>query len=122
MRTSQIGLAAKAVAVIAVAALTAASHAAELDLAHCKFPEPPVVPDGSVATEAEMGQAGSDVREFVSGMQSSLECLTSVETSMGDAITEEQQAQLVAIYNNGVDQMNAVAQNYNQQVRAFKSR
>jgi triphosphoribosyl-dephospho-CoA synthetase len=68
-----------------------------------------------------MGQAGAAVREFVAGIQSSLECLTAAEESMGEDITEEQQVMLVAIYNKGVDEMNAVAANYNEQVRAFKS-
>ncbi len=102
--------------------LPALAYAVELDIAHCRFPEAPVVPDGADATEAEMGQAGAQVREFVAGIQSSLECLTAAETAMADEITEEQQAQLVAVYNNGVDQMNAVAQRYNEQVRAFKER
>jgi hypothetical protein len=68
-----------------------------------------------------MGQAGAAVREFVANIQSSLECLTAAEESMGEDITEEQQVMLVAIYNKGVDQMNEVAANYNEQVRAFNS-
>lgn len=107
-------------ACLAVAGIGA--QAAELEIAQCKFPAEPTVPDGAVATEAELGEAGSAVREYVSGMQSSLECLSAAETAMGEDITEEQQAQLVAVYNRGVDQMNAVAQNYNEQVRVFKAR
>jgi hypothetical protein len=106
----------------AVLALAGMVQAAELDISHCKFPDPPEVPDGADATEAEMGAAGAQVREFVAGIQSSLACLTEAESALGDEVTEEQQAQLVAIYNNGVDQMNAVAQNYNEQVQAYKSR
>lgn len=107
--------------VLAALALAGVVQAAELEISHCKFPAPPTVPEGSAATEAEMGEAGAAVREFVAGVQSSLACLTEAEKSMGAEITEEQQAQLVTIYNNGVDQMNAVAQNYNEQVRAFKA-
>ncbi|MEQ8858089.1 MAG: hypothetical protein RIC56_05535 [Pseudomonadales bacterium] len=112
-----------AVGVLAVGVLAGGGvRAAELEIAHCRFPEAPVVPDGADASESEMGQAGAEVREYVSGVQSSLECLSAAETAMGDEITEEQQAQVVAIYNQGVDQMNAVAQRYNEQVRAFKER
>lgn len=109
---------------IAAAALLAAGalQAAELELSQCAFPEAPSVPDGSTASEAELGQAGADVRDYVAGVQSSLECLTSLEDSLGEEITEEQQAQLVTLYNAGVDEMNSVAENYNEQVRAFKSR
>lgn len=102
--------------------LAGIAQAAEMDISHCKFPDAPEVPNGAEATETELGEAGVAVREFVSEIQSSLECLTAVETSMGEEITEEQQAELVAIYNNGVDQMQAVAENYNAQVRAFKNR
>jgi hypothetical protein len=107
---------------VGVLLATAAARAAELDVSHCRFPEVPAVPDGTQANEAEMGQAGGAVREFVAGIQTSLQCLTDVEKSLGDEITDEQQAQLVAIYNNGVDQMNAVAGQYNAAVRAYKER
>lgn len=102
--------------------LAGTAYAAEMDISHCKFPDAPEVPDGAEASETQMGHAGVAVREFVSEIQASLECLTAVETSLGEEITEEQQAQLVTIYNNGVDQMQAVAENYNEQVRVFKDR
>lgn len=98
----------------------APQQAADLDISHCSYPEPPAVPDGATATEAEMGQAGADVRQFVAHIESSLQCLMGVEESLGDDITEEQQATLVAIYNSGVDQMNDVVEQYNTQVRAFQ--
>jgi hypothetical protein len=112
----------KTILAVVLGVAAGAVQAAELAIDHCKFPEPPTVPEGAEATEAEMGQAGADVRDFVANIQSSLECLTEAEQALGEEITEEQQAQLVTIYNNGVDQMNSVAQNYNAQVRAFKER
>ena len=107
---------------VAAMAVMAASmaQAAEMDASHCKYPEAPAVPDGATATEAEMGQAGAAVRQFVADVESSLQCLTGVEESLGNEITEEQQAALVGVYNQGVDQMNAVVENYNQQVKAFR--
>lgn len=108
--------------VLAFALAAGGVSAAELEISHCRFPEAPVVPEGADASESEMGQAGAQVREYVAAIQSSLECLTAAETAMGDEITEEQQAQLVTVYNMGVDQMNAVAQRYNEQVREFKER
>jgi hypothetical protein len=102
--------------------LAGAVHAAELDIADCQFPEPPTVPDGATASEAQMGQAGVNVRDFVADVQSSLQCLAAAEQRLGDEITEEQQATLIAIYNDGVDQMNTVAERYNEQVRVYKER
>lgn len=111
---------------LVVAALTVATAASAetngLDVAHCQFPDAPTVPDGSVATEEEMGQAGTQVREYVAGVQTSLKCLAEVEESMGKEISKDQQNELVSIYNTGVDQMNAVAQDYNEQVQVYKKR
>lgn len=116
-----------AAAVLGVAAAFAAAvpgvvRAAELEISQCRFPEPPTIPSGAEATEAEMGEAGAAVREFVAEVQSSLACLSEAEQVVGEEITEEQQAELVTIYNNGVDQMNSIAESYNEQVRAFKAR
>ncbi|MFU8814931.1 MAG: hypothetical protein ACNA7W_06280 [Pseudomonadales bacterium] len=112
----------KIVLAAALLSLAGIAQAGELDISHCKFPEMPVVPDGSTASEAEMGQAGAEVRSFVAGTQSSLECLAATEAEMEEELTAEQQAQLVALYNAGVDQMTAVAENYNAQVREFNAR
>lgn len=105
-----------------LAMLAGMAQAAELEIDHCSFPEPPTVPDGATASEEEMGLAGARVREFVAGVQTSLECLSAAEQSLGEEITPEQQAQLVTVYNNGVDQMNAIAEKYNEQVKVFRER
>jgi hypothetical protein len=112
-------------AVIAAAALlvyAGALSATEMDLDRCDFPGVPSVPDGATASEEALGRAGTEVREFVAGIQSALECLTEVEKSLGDEITVAQQAELVGRYNSGVDQMNAVATAYNAAVRAYRER
>jgi hypothetical protein len=102
--------------------LAGVAGAAELNISHCEFPQPPVVPNGETATEEEMGQAGVDVREYVGAVQSSLECLAMAERAVQDELTDEQQAQLVGLYNSGVDQMNEVADEYNEQVREYLAR
>ncbi len=91
-------------------------------MSKCKYPDPPKMPDGSKATESEMGQAGADVRDYIAGVQSSLQCLSAIEKSLGDNITKDEEKTLVGTYNKGVDQMNTVADEYNKQVRAFKAR
>ncbi|MFW6093960.1 MAG: hypothetical protein ACODAC_08310 [Pseudomonadota bacterium] len=103
-----------------VCAFAGAAHAAELDTSRCAFPEAPEVPDGAEASEEEMGAAGAAVKEYVEGVQASLQCLAEVEQSMGEDITEEQQGELVDTYNDGVERMNAVADRYNEQVRVYK--
>jgi len=109
---------------IAGAALLLAGQvaAAELDVSKCAFPEPPVVPDGETASEEEMTKAGVDVRAYVAGVQGSLECLAAAEREAQDEVSPEQQAELVDLYNSKVDQMNAVAEEYNVQVREYLAR
>jgi hypothetical protein len=102
--------------------LTGAAGAAEMDVSQCRMPEAPVVPDGQTASEAEMGQAGAEVRDYLAGVQTSLECLAQVQASLGDEITEEQSGLLVALHNAGIDEMEALAGNYNEQVREYKAR
>ena len=99
-----------------------AAYAAEMDVSQCAFPEAPVVPDGAVATEEQMGEAGAAVRAYVAGVQASLQCLAELEKSMGEEITTEQQDELIATYNAGVDGMNAIAGSYNSAVRVYKER
>jgi hypothetical protein len=99
-----------------------ALSAAQMNLDDCRFPDVPSVPDGATASEEAMGRAGAEVRAFVAEIQGALECLTEVEKSLGNAITDEQQAELVGRYNGAVDQMNAVANAYNAAVRAYRER
>jgi hypothetical protein len=96
--------------------------AAELDISQCAFPEPPGVPDGQTATEDQMTKAGVDVRQYVAGVQGALECLAAAERASEPPVSQEQQAELVELYNSRVDQMNAVAEDYNTQVREYLAR
>ena len=88
----------------------------------CGRPEPPVVPDGATATEEELGAAGSAVRAFISDSQTYLACLEDKEAAYGEDITPAQQALIDAIYNSGVEAMEAAAAAYNAAVRAYRER
>ena len=97
-----------------------AVSAAELDMSQCAFPAAPEVPDGASATEEQMAGAASAVRAYVGETQTALECLEALETSLGEEITPDQRTSIVDNYNAHVDEMNAVAGEYNLQVRRFK--
>lgn len=88
----------------------------------CDRPEPPVVPDGATATEDELATAGSDVRSFVGASQDYLVCLEAKEAGYGADITPAQQALVNAVYNAGVEAMEAAAGAYNEAVRAHRAR
>jgi hypothetical protein len=62
------------------------------------------------------------VRSYIDETQAALECLTAVEQGMPGEITPEQRALLVSTYNKGVDEMNALAESFNAEVREFRAR
>lgn len=104
-----------------LAALIAAP-AGVLAADECDRPEPPIVPDGATATQEQLATAGSDVRAFVASSQDYLACLEAKEAGYGKDITPVQQALVNAVYNAGVEAMEAAAGAYNEAVRAYRAR
>lgn len=88
----------------------------------CTRPEAPNVPDGATAETEEMVEAGSAVREFVSGTRDYLACLERKEVAYGADITPAQQAVIVAIYNQSVDAMQRTADRFNTELGEFRAR
>lgn len=89
--------------------------------AQCTAPgDSPAVPDGAVAPEADMAQAGQAVREFVNDTQEYLACLEEQEAARAEELSDEQRALIVQSYNSAVEQMQAVADNFNEQVRRYR--
>ena len=97
-------------------------HAADPDMSACTFPDAPQVPDGASASEEEMGTASAAIRAYVGDTQTALDCLSEAEESLGEEITAEQKAQFVTAYNGGVDEMTALVESFNEQIRAYKAR
>ena len=115
-------------AVAAAALMTATAHA------DCAYPSPPgKLPDGNSATMEEMVSAQKDVKEYNKQIETYLGCLDKEQkdaiASAGDKPSDEQKAKLQKIqqlqtqkHNAAVDQMQSVADRFNEQVRIFKSR
>ncbi|HSG91849.1 MAG TPA: hypothetical protein VLA56_21720 [Pseudomonadales bacterium] len=108
------------VVLLLVAAPAVGARAGDDELLRCRFPEPPVVPEGRGADEDDMARAGDGVRAFLAAMQGSLDCLDAYEASRGTALTAAERAALVVLHNNGVDQMHAVADAYNAQLTRMR--
>ena len=102
--------------------VTVGLHAAEMDTSACIFPEVPEVPDGATASEEAMANASAAVRAYVGDTQAGLDCLSAVEESLGEEITDEQKAEIVTTYNANVDQMTLLVEGFNEQIRAYKAR
>jgi hypothetical protein len=89
--------------------------------AACPRPEAPALPDGATAEEATMASAGRDVRAFVDAANGFLTCLQEHEAGYGDELEAGMEAVIVAVYNDTVEQMEALADAYNDEVRAWKA-
>ncbi len=89
--------------------------------AKCPYADPPILLNGSTAKHREMRQLADAVTSYMQAMQASLGCLAVTEQDLDDRLSEVQRTAINTIYNNGVDQMNFVANEYNRQLRSFQS-
>jgi hypothetical protein len=112
---------------LALAALMTAGAAN----AECIYPKPPAkTPDGATATEEEMIAGMKAVKEYNNQVTAYLSCLememnARVEAAGPDA-PAEQVAQIKAIHtkrhNAAVEELEAHAARFNEQVRVYKQR
>jgi len=107
---------------LAVASLQVANAA-------CKYPPEVTVPDGNTATKEEMLAANAAMKEYRAKVDEYLACLDEEEKPLPADATEAQRQQheqehrvLIAKHNAAVDAETALADRYNEQVRAFKKK
>jgi hypothetical protein len=89
--------------------------------AACAYPDEPQIPDGATATEQQMVGGQQVVKAYMAEMEGYLTCLDKEAAALGDAETEEQRALHTSRHNAAVDQMEKVANSFNEQIRAFKT-
>jgi hypothetical protein len=109
--------------VAAVALCAAPVHAA------CTYPSAPAkIPDGATATLAEMVAAQKAVKQFDEAINAYTACIKLEEDAQlkGDKLTPEQkkaiEAQEAQKNNAAVDEDQAVAERFNEQIRIFKAK
>ncbi len=91
-------------------------------LAACAFVEPPTILQGISSSADEMSDLTVSVRDYIAAMQESLSCMKSVEETLDETISDERRESIHVVYNNGVDQLNFIADEFNKQVREYKLR
>lgn len=98
--------------------------------AECIYPKAPAaIPNGAKATEAEMVAGMNSVKEYNAQVTAYLSCLDmQMETDIAAAGTEapaDQVAQIKGIaakrHNAAVDELEAYAARFNEQVKSFKA-
>jgi hypothetical protein len=96
----------------------ASAQEASLDteqLSACAYPNLPTIVDGSNTNQEAMSRMGEQVREFVVAVEASLVCLDNA----ANKATPENAKIINQLYNNGVDQLNFIAKQYNEQVQRY---
>ena len=88
--------------------------------AKCGFVDPPIVLDGSNANESDMARLADAITSYMQSMRASLQCLDVTEKDLKDGLSESQRSTISTIYNNGIDQMDFVAKEYNKQLRILR--
>ena len=89
--------------------------------AECAIPEVVSVPDGEIAGEEEMVAGQKRVKQYMANMQAYLDCIDAESTAIGEKQTDEQRVAHVQMYNAGVDAMESLAAQFNDQVKAYKA-
>jgi hypothetical protein len=110
-----------------LAAMLAAGYAN----AECVYPKAPAsMPDGKTATEEEMVAGMKSVKEYNAAVTAYLNCLeTEMQTRITEAGPDAPSDQIVQIksihskrHNAAVEELEAHAARFNEQVRAYKAR
>ncbi len=100
-------------------------------MADCTYPRAPgKFPDGANAAREELVAAKKLVDQYNKDMSTYLECIKGEHDAAvakgGTTMNEEQKLQMAAMYTQkndaAVDELQAVAERFNEQVRAFKAK
>ena len=115
----------------ALFAITALAALAGPVYADCTYPPPPAkLPDGNSATMEEMLDGKKAVTQYNKDINAYVACIKleheSAVTNAGDKLTPQQKADMekmeVQKNNAAVDQLQTIADRFNEQVRLYKTK
>lgn len=94
----------------------------------CDYPQRVLVPNGNTATKEDMLEGQRKVKQYVSEMDTYLECIEIEESQAREAIPnlqpedeEEREEVFNKKYNAAVDEMERLAAQFNAEVQAYKA-
>lgn len=106
-----------------------AALAAPTAFADCDYPSRVDVPNGSTADRDAMLEGQQAVKEYVTAMETYLECIVNEEKNLRSEMDElepedEQQREdmLNKKYNAAVEEMERVAANFNAELQAYREK
>ena len=118
----------------ALLAITALAALVGPVYADCSYPPPPSkIPDGNTATKDDMIAAQKAITQYNKDVNAYISCIKleheAAMTKLGDKPTPEQKADMdraeqveVQKNNAAVDQLQSIADRFNEQVRIFKAK
>jgi hypothetical protein len=115
----------------ALFAITALAALAGPVYADCSYPPPPAkLPDGNTASMDEMVDAKKAVTQYNKDINAYVACIKleheTAVTNAGDKLTPQQKADMekmeVQKNNAAVDQLQSIADRFNEQVRIYKAK
>ena len=115
----------------ALFAITALAALAGPVYADCSYPPPPAkLPDGNTATMQEMLDGKNAVTQYNKDINAYVACIKleheTAVTTAGDKLTPQQKADMEKIEvqknNAAVDQLQSVADRFNEQIRIYKTK
>lgn len=95
---------------------------ANLALAECNRPSAPDLPDGATSDLETMVEGQKAVKAFVAGIEEYLDCLNKEGEAAAEAETPEQQLARIQEHNSAVDDMEAIAATFNEEIREYKAK
>ena len=115
----------------ALFAITALAALAGPVYADCSYPPPPAkLPDGNTATMQEMLDGKNAVTQYNKDINAYVACIKleheTAVTTAGDKLTPQQKSDMEKIEvqknNAAVDQLQSVADRFNEQIRIYKAK
>ena len=95
---------------------------AQFAAAECTRPAPPVLPDGETADLETMVEGQKSVKAYVAATEAYLDCLTAEGQAAVEVETPEQQLARIEEHNEAVDEMEALAEQFNEEIREYKAK
>ena len=90
-------------------------------LAECNRPPAPTLPDGETSDMETMVAGQKAVKAYVAETEAYLDCLNKEGEAAADTETPEQQLARIGRHNEAVDEMEAVASQFNEEIREYKA-
>ena len=95
----------------------------------CDYPQRADVPDGQTATKDEMIAGQQSVKSYMAAMEEYLACIAADEETAiaqlenpGEEVLQQREQMLGKRHNAAVEEMEIVAAEFNNEVRAYKAK